>query len=73
MSEQDWKAVSKDFEEKWNFPHTIGALDGKHITIQAPFRSGTEYFNYKKIFSIVLLALVDANYNFMYVNIGSQG
>ncbi|XP_048481249.1 uncharacterized protein LOC125489424 [Plutella xylostella] len=73
VSEQDWKAVSKDFEEKWNFPHTIGALDGKHINIQAPFRSGTEYFNYKKFFSIVLLALVDANYNFMYVNIGSQG
>ncbi|XP_045768204.1 putative nuclease HARBI1 [Maniola jurtina] len=73
VSEQDWKIVSKEFEEKWNFPHVIGALDGKHITIQAPFRSGTEYYNYKKYFSIVLLALVDSNYNFMYVNVGSQG
>ncbi|XP_063837811.1 uncharacterized protein LOC135086917 [Ostrinia nubilalis] len=66
VSEQDWKAVSKDFEEKWNFSHTVGALDGKHITIQAPIHSGTEYFNYKKFFSIVLLALVDSNYNFMF-------
>ena len=73
VSEREWKTVSKGFEEKWNFPHVIGALDGKHITIQAPFRSGTEYYNYKKYFSIVLLALVDSNYNFMYVNVGSQG
>lgn len=51
----------------------MGALDGKHIILQSPINSHGEYINYKKIPSIVLLGLVDANYNFMYVDVGCQG
>ena len=35
-TEQEWKEISNDFEEIWNLPHCIGAIDGKHIAIECP-------------------------------------
>nr|XP_034194023.1 protein ALP1-like [Osmia lignaria] len=73
QNEDEWKIVTKDYNEKWNFPNCVGAMDEKHVSIQAPLNSGTEFFNYKGFFSIVLSAVVDANYNFIYCNVGCQG
>nr|CAI5823033.1 unnamed protein product [Callosobruchus analis] len=69
--EEDWLAVESGFHQR--FPHCVGAIDGKHINVKAPTHSGSDFFNYKAYFSIVLLAVVDANYNFIYVNVGCQG
>ncbi|XP_019698090.1 protein ANTAGONIST OF LIKE HETEROCHROMATIN PROTEIN 1-like [Harpegnathos saltator] len=69
----EWKKITKKFEETWNFPQCIGAIDGKHITLQAPINSGSDFYNYKSQFSIVLMAVVDADYNFIFVDIGCQG
>ena len=71
--EADWKLLSLNFENSWNLPHCLGAIDGKHVTIKAPNKSGSLFFNYKGSFSIVLLAVVDANYRFLYVDVGSFG
>lgn len=70
---QEWKAISNQFEDIWNFPHCIASMDGKHIIKQSPIKTGSEYYNYKSFFSIVFFALVDADYNFLFVDVGSQG
>lgn len=70
---QDWYKIEADFREKLNFPHCIGALDGKLIEIFAPKHSGSLYFNYNKYFSENLLAICDAHKSFIYVDIGSFG
>ena len=72
-SPEEWKAIASVFEEKWNFPHALGAMDGKHVILQCPARGGSDYCNYKKTHSIVLLAVCDSTYKFVLVDIGDAG
>nr|CAI5858208.1 unnamed protein product [Callosobruchus analis] len=57
----------------WHFENCLGAMDGKHILIKKPSNSGSYYFNYKGTFSVVLFAIVNANYEFLYVHTGTNG
>lgn len=52
---EKWLEISETFYEKTNFPN--GAVDGKQ--------------EIKNVFSIVLMAVVDANYCFTVIDVGS--
>ena len=69
-SEEQWRKIADGFHTRWQFPNGIGAIDGKHIVMQAVSGAGSEYFNYKGTLSIVMMAMVDANYCIIYVDIG---
>jgi hypothetical protein len=68
---EEWRVIAAEFAERWNLPNCCGALDGKHIQIKSP--GGSNYFNYLKYHSIVMLALVDAGYRFIFVDVGRNG
>jgi hypothetical protein len=72
-NKEKWLHISQGFQENSDFPNCIGAVDGKHIRIVKPLHSGSLYYNYKSYSSIQLLAICDANYCFIYVDIGDFG
>ncbi|XP_056417454.1 H/ACA ribonucleoprotein complex non-core subunit NAF1 isoform X1 [Hyla sarda] len=72
-STEQWLGIAEKLQEVTQFPYCVGAIDGKHIRIQMPMHMGSEYYNYKKFFSTILMAVADAQYKFIAVDIGSYG
>ncbi|KAK5643399.1 hypothetical protein RI129_007244 [Pyrocoelia pectoralis] len=67
-SKLEWQEIARDFNRLWNYPNCLGAIDGKHVTIEC-----SQFYNYKKTFSCVLMATCDAHYKFTMVDIGAMG
>lgn len=72
-SEEQWNNIANGFWETWNVPNCYGAVDGKHLLCQCPPNSGSLFYNYKKTFSIVLMAVSDHLSRFTLVDIGAYG
>ena len=34
QNKAEWHAVADEFKRRWNFHHTLGSIDGKHVPIQ---------------------------------------
>lgn len=68
-----WKQAADGFQNLWGFPNCIGGLDGKHVTVKCPDKSGSNYWCYLHKFSVVLMAIVGPNYTFLCVDIGGFG
>ncbi|XP_041376478.1 uncharacterized protein LOC121388977 [Gigantopelta aegis] len=73
MTPQEWQAIADLFAAKWQFFHALGALDGKHVHIRCPAKGGSLYYSYKGFHSIIMMALVDAEYKFMWIDIWTAG
>ena len=68
----EWKSIERGFRDRWNFPHCVGALDGKHVVIQA-CGQGSLFYNYKGTHSIVLMVLAGPTYEIIWCNVGVNG
>lgn len=73
LNKERWIEIANGFNTNANYPNCIGAIDGKHIRLIKPSESGSLYYNYKNYFSIVLLAVCDADYKFTYIDVGAYG
>ena len=73
QNEEEWLLISKEFDDRFSFPNCLGALDCKHITLQSPICSNNLLNGHKQSFNTVLTALVDAKWNFIYVNMRRKG
>ena len=69
----DWKELEQEFRYRWNVPHAVGTLDGKHVALKKPNTTGALYYNNKGLFPIVMLALVDGQYKFKWVDADTAG
>ncbi|PIO32466.1 hypothetical protein AB205_0109610 [Aquarana catesbeiana] len=69
---QEWQAFAAQFHHQWDFPNCGGVIDGKHICIVPPPNLGSYYYNYKGFCSIVMPAVVSANYEFLYLDVGKN-
>lgn len=72
-TEEKWLKISDEFRDNAQFPNCLGAVDGKHIRVNKFPHSGSMNLNYKGYFSIVLMAVADADYKFTYVDVGAYG
>jgi hypothetical protein len=67
------RSIAQGFNKHANFPNCVGVADGKLIWIEKQRRSGSLYFNYGHYCSVVLLAVADSNFRFIYADEGSYG
>ena len=73
---EESKTAKVDMESEWHFSYAFSAIDGSHLPIKCPKRGREamkQYYNFKKFYSKILLALVDARYRFTWVRVGTPG
>ncbi|XP_016122431.1 putative nuclease HARBI1 [Sinocyclocheilus grahami] len=67
------KEMADVFENRWDVPQCVGAIDGSHIPIIAPEKYPRDYFNRKGWHSIVIQAVVDGKGLFWDLCVGHPG
>ena len=72
----EFKEKLLDMDAEWKFPYAFAAIDGSNLPIKCP-SGGQEvmkqYYNFKNLYSVVLLGIVDANYIFIWTSLRAPG
>jgi len=73
-TKEQWELAALKLEKRSNFPHCLGVVDEKYMRVIKPKHSGSMLYSYKDFFSpMVLMAVADTDYRFVYIGIGSYG
>lgn len=64
-NEAEVKHLVTKFDEAYNFPQCLGAIDGTHIDIKRPAENSQDYMNRKQRFSLNVQATCDYKFCFM--------
>ena len=70
---KEWEMIEPETRPLWQFPRCIGSADRKLIAIIHPSNNESEIYNFKGFFSMVLLVMVDYDYEFIIADVGCQG
>jgi len=68
-SPEEWTPIGEVFRDRWNVSHAMEALGSKHVVIRKPAKSSSLYYNYNGFFSVVLMAPVNEDCKFLWVDI----
>jgi hypothetical protein len=70
FTRERWKEIARGSQKYVHFPNCLGAINVRlHVQIRKPKNSGSLFYNYKNFFLIVLLAIIDANYKLIYIDV----
>lgn len=71
----DFHDIARTFDDSGvrNFPNILGAIDGCHIPIEAPFENPNAYYNRKQFHSVILQAVCSHDLTFTDLNVGWPG
>ena len=75
-NEEKMMDLMKCMDTEWQFTYAYAAIDGSHIPIRCPpggAEAAKEYYNFKNFYSIVLMAIVDSKYRFLWGSCGYPG
>ncbi|RCN28677.1 hypothetical protein ANCCAN_25576 [Ancylostoma caninum] len=73
LTRQRLESIAQKTQDRYDYPRAVGFMDGKHVGIKKPARSGSAYWNYQQYFSIILLAICDCDYRILAFDIGAPG
>ncbi|XP_065658001.1 uncharacterized protein LOC136082524 [Hydra vulgaris] len=72
-SRNETREILASFEQLYGFPQVVGAVDGCHKRIKAPFKNSEDYINRKEYHSIILQGLADSKYLIKDIFVGWTG